>query len=298
MLEPEWVRSHDFDLLHVHFGFDARRPRDLARLVAALRSRRKPLVFTVHDLRNPHHVIRDQHDAQLEVLVSAADALITLTSGAATEIRRRWGREAHVVPHPHVVELRRMEAAAASRARRRTDQFRVGLHVKSVRACMDPLAVLPVLVETVARLTNAVLQVDAHHDTGIERELETFRSHPHVDLRYHDYFDDDSFESYLHSLDASVLPYRFGTHSGWLEACRDLGTNVIAPTCGYYAEQGPVLSYVMDEEHFDAESLAAAVTTAYDDRPLLGATVLERRGQRAAIAARHDMVYRSAMEAR
>ena len=173
MLEPEWVRSHDFDLLHVHFGFDARRPRDLARLVAALRSRHKPLVFTVHDLRNPHHAIRDQHDAQLEVLVSAADALITLTSGAATEIRRRWGREAHVVPHPHVVELRRMEAAAASRARRRTDQFRVGLHVKSVRACMDPLAVLPVLVETVARLTNAVLQVDAHHDTGIERELET-----------------------------------------------------------------------------------------------------------------------------
>ena len=117
-------------------------------------------------------------------------------------------------------------------------------------------------------------------------------------MRYHDYFDDDSFESYLHSLDASVLPYRFGTHSGWLEACRDLGTNVIAPTCGYYAEQGPVLSYVMDEEHFDAESLAAAVTTAYDDRPLLGATVLERRRQRAAIAARHDMVYRSAMEAR
>ena len=191
-----------------------------------------------------------------------------------------------------------MEIAAAARARRRSDQFRVGLHVKSVRACMDPLAVLPVLVETVAGLPNAVLQVDAHHDTGIERELETFRSHPHVDLRYHDYFDDDAFESYLRSLAVSVLPYRFGTHSGWLEACRDLGTTVIAPTCGYYAEQGPVLSYVMDEERFDAESLTAAVTTAYDDRPPLGATVLERRRERAAIAAAHDVVYRSVMGAR
>jgi hypothetical protein len=296
MLEPQWVRTHDFDLLHVHFGFDARRPRDLARLVASLRARRRPLVFTVHDLRNPHHVIRDQHDAQLEVLVDAADALITLTPGAAQEIRRRWDREAQVIPHPHVVEFRRMEIAAAARARRRTGQFRVGLHVKSVRACMDPMAVLPVLVETVAGLPNAVLQVDAHLDTGIERELEALLRHRHVDLRMHDYFDDDSFESYLNSLDASVLPYRFGTHSGWLEACRDLGATIIAPTCGYYAEQGPVFSYLMDEERFDEDSLAAAVTAAYDERPPYGATVPERRRQRAVIAAAHDEVYRSVME--
>jgi hypothetical protein len=296
MLEPSWVRTHRFDLLHVHFGFDARRPRDLVQLTTALRERGRPLVFTVHDLRNPHHAIRDQHDAQLDVLVEHADALVTLTPGAAEEIRRRWGREARVIPHPHVVEFRQMEIAAACRARRRTEQFRVGLHVKSVRACMDPLAVLPVLVETVARLPHAVLQVDAHWDTGIERELEAAGRHAHVDLRMHDYFDDASFVSYLNSLDVSVLPYRFGTHSGWLEACRDLGTTVIAPTCGFYAEQGPVLSYDMDEDGFDARSLAAAVTKAYDERPQLGATVPERRRQRAAIAAAHGELYRTVME--
>ena len=54
----------------------------------------------------------------------------------------------------------------------------------------------------------------------------------------------------------SVLPYRFGTHSGWLEACRDLGTTVVAPDCGYYADQGPVLTYRMDEHRYDADSLA------------------------------------------
>ena len=59
---------------------------------------------------------------------------------------------------------------------------------------------------------------------------------------------------YLASLDVSVLPYRFGTHSGWLEACRDLGTAVVAPTCGYYADQGPVLPYVHDEHHLDPAS--------------------------------------------
>jgi hypothetical protein len=297
MLEPSWVRVHDFDLMHVHFGFDARSPRDLKRMATQLHARGKPLVFTVHDLRNPHHAIRDQHDAQLDVLVSEADALVTLTPGAAAEIARRWGREALVVPHPHVAEFAQMEAAAAARASRRSEQFRVGLHVKSVRACMDPLAVLPVLVETVAELPNAVLQVDAHLDTGMERELEEVGRHAHVDLRLHDYYDDASFVSYLSSLDVSVLPYRFGTHSGWLEACRDLGATVIAPTCGYYADQGPILSYVMDESRFDAHSLAAAVTRAYDERPQLGATVPERRRQRAAIAAAHGELYRTVMEA-
>ncbi len=80
-----------------------------------------------------------------------------------------------------------------------------------------------------------------------------------VDLEVHDYLPDDALWRHLGSLDASVLPYRFGTHSGWLEACRDLGTTVLAPTCGYFAEQGPVLSYAADEHGVDADSLAAAV---------------------------------------
>ena len=50
----------------------------------------------------------------------------------------------------------------------------------------------------------------------------------------------------------SVLPYRFGTHSGWLEACVDLGTAVVAPSCGFYAEQQPVHSYRHDEDGLDA----------------------------------------------
>ena len=58
----------------------------------------------------------------------------------------------------------------------------------------------------------------------------------------HDYFSDDELWDYLHALDVSVLPYRFGTHSGWLEACHDLGTTVVAPTCGFYAEQRPCLT--------------------------------------------------------
>ena len=45
-----------------------------------------------------------------------------------------------------------------------------------------------------------------------------------------------------------MLPYRFGTHSGWLEACFDLGTAVIAPSCGFYGQQHPcgVFTYTVD----------------------------------------------------
>jgi hypothetical protein len=306
VLEPTWVRTHararGVDVVHLHFGFDSRTPDQLRAWVDEVHAAGAALVFTVHDLRNPHHRSREQHDAQLDVLVPSADALVTLTPGAAAEIGRRWGREATVVPHPHVVDLTDMARAAESRARRRSGAFRVGVHVKSVRANADPMTVLPVLAEVLGGLPGAVLQVDAHHDAGLDGELAALARHRHVDVRVHEWFDDAAFHSYLASLDVSVLPYRFGTHSGWLEACRDVGTTVVAPTCGFYAEQGPVLDYRLDEEGFDPASLARALVTAYDERPQWGATVAQRRAQRAEVAAAHDRVYAtavaSALEAR
>jgi hypothetical protein len=107
----------------------------------------------------------------------------------------------------------------------------------------------------------------------------------------HDYFSDAELWRYLAGLEVSVLPYRFGTHSGWLEACRDLGTTVVAPTCGYFGEQGPVLEYDHDEDRFDADSLTRAIQHAYSTRIYLGTSVEERRAQRRAIAAEHDLVY-------
>lgn len=300
MLEADWVRAHhdDFDVFHVHFGFDARTPAQLADLVAALSAHRKPLVLTMHDLRNPHHAARDEHDAQLDVLVPAARTLITLTPGAAGEIERRWGRQAHVIAHPHVVELDQIARWRASRTRRGDSPFRIGLHVKSLRASMDPAVVLPALVRAADEIGDAVLQVDGHRDVlepggaRYDRELaDQLRSYgDRVDLRVHDYFADQELWAYLTSLDVSVLPYRFGTHSGWLEACRDLGTQVIAPTCGYYAEQGPVESYVLDEDRFDEASLVAAVHRSHRS-PRPDIPVAERERQRYEAALAHRALY-------
>ncbi|WP_111720473.1 glycosyltransferase [Homoserinimonas sp. OAct 916] len=302
MLQADWVREHhrEFDVFHVHFGFDARAPEDLQELVTVLRQNDKPLVLTMHDLRNPHHHGRKEHDAQLDVLVPAADALITLTGGAGDEIKRRWGRNACVIPHPHVVELDRMSALRAERSSGNGTPYRVGMHVKSLRACMDPSALLPALERAVIEMGDARLQINGHRDVldpRGERYDPDLAQLLHdcgdlVDVRIHDFFDDEALWRYLSSIDVSVLPYRFGTHSGWLEACRDLGTRVVAPSCGYYAEQGPVQSYVFDEDGFDETTLIDAVLGAreMDVEPL---SALDRLGQRRAISAAHRDLYDS-----
>jgi hypothetical protein len=311
MLEADWVRENadEFDVFHLQFGFDARTPAQLRELVAELRRQGKPFVYTVHDLRNPHHASRTEHDAQLDVLIPAADAIITLTDGAAYEIKRRWARRAIVLPHPHVVDFDTMRSVQharletqQTRARHDDAEYRIGLHLKSLRANMNAMPVLAALLDVVAQLPGAVLQVDGHRDllepggarfdADLAELLRTASDTGRVDLRIHDYFADDQLWHYLSSLDLSVLPYRFGTHSGWLEACRDLGTAVLAPSCGYYRDQAPVMLYLHDEDGLDENALRGAVARAYFERPLFSITVDERRRQRDAVADAHAALYR------
>lgn len=298
MLSPSWVLDHhqEFDVFHVQFGFDAQDAGRLGALVRALRKVRKPLVYTIHDLRNPHHADPRAHDAHLDVLIPQADGLITLTPGAAAEVAARWGRCPAVLPHPHVVELDRPR-----RLRRAGACFMIGVHAKSVRASMAPLPVIRALAEVVAVLPGARLRVDIHHDVfdpdgsrhdrGLAAYLADAAASGQVELRVHDCFSDEQLWAYLESLDVSVLPYRFGTHSGWLEACHDLGTTVIAPTCGYFGQQRPCLSYRHDESGFDARSLADAVRYAYERRPHWQAHPEDRLRERRHIAAEHRRLY-------
>ncbi len=308
-LEPDWVEEHheEFDVMHVHFGFDAVSPDTLRELVQSLRHHRKPLVLTVHDLRNPHQRDPSVHDAQLDVLVPGADALVTLTDGAQAEIRRRWSRWAAVLPHPHVVPLTDLPATPVTRVApaERGGPFVVGMHVKSLRACMDPVALLPVLDRATRAVPGGVLRIDGHTDvldpTGARFDprlaLALERCGDHVEVRVHDYFTDDDLFAYLAGLDLSILPYRWGTHSGWLETCRDVGTPVAAPTCGHYADQGPVLTFGLDTERFDEASLEAAVHAAWAGAPPPGPTRSARETQRDQVADAHRTLYAHLLEA-
>lgn len=298
MLEPGWVDEHAgaFDVFHLHFGFDTQTPSGLRAFIAALRRNGKPLVYTLHDLVNPHHRDEGEHRAQLDVLVPAADRLITLTPGAAEVIAARWGRSALVLPHPHVVG-----GAGLVRPRPERDTFTVGMHAKSIRPNMDPLPVARVLADAVAELPDATLRVDCHPEIddpashwyapGVLGELREMARKERLHLSVHDYFDDEALWDYLINLDVSVLPYRFGTHSGWLEACHDLGTAVVAPSCGFYAQQRPCLTYGHDRRGLDAASLRRAVRTAHEERPARRADPADRRAERLRLAREHEALY-------
>lgn len=301
MLRPRWINDHldDFDLCHIHFGFDATTPQTLSAAIEILKRAGKPLVYTAHDLRNPHHANRRAHEAHLDILMAAADEVITLTPGAAQAIRQRWGRTATVLPHPHVLEL---DALFHPSGRRQAgDRFVVGVHAKSVRASMDPVAVIESLARIIQALPGAELRINVHREVlhaggptyhaELARCLREAASQPQVAIHVHDFFNDAQFWNYLRDLSVSVLPYRFGTHSGWLEACHDLGTTVVAPTCGFYAEQRPCYSYRHDESGLDEDSLAQAVLAAYRDRPSWIAKPEDRLAERLVVATEHRVMY-------
>lgn len=297
MLQPGWVTEHadEFDVFHVHFGFDALGPDELRAVVGELRSVRRPLVYTVHDLTNPHHADPSLHLAALDVLVREADALVTLTRGAADEIWRRWGRPVHVLPHPHVVPFDAMGDPRPDSAARR-----VGIHLKSLRANMNPLPMLPLLADSTAE-RDLQLVVDVHtdvvtvglpnHSPEVVSLLSRLERQPHVEVHVHDYYTDAELWDYFRSLALSVLAYRFGTHSGWLEACFDLGTRVLAPRIGHYHHQEPgVLGYRLDDGVPDPQDIAEALDTVIRGDPW-NAEPGWRRAQRSALAAAHEAIY-------
>lgn len=169
---------------------------------------------------------------------------------------------------------------------------------------MSVLPVVRVLAEAFAELPDAELRVNIHRDVadpaapapapGLLQALDDLHRRGRLTLTVHDYFDDDQLWDYLASLDLSVLPYRFGTHSGWLEACHDLGTAVAAPDCGFYAQQRPCLTYGHTQQAgLDERSLREAVRTAFEKRPAPRATATDRVRERGELAAAHQALYTS-----
>ena len=267
VLDPEWLRRNadGVDLAHVHFGFEHRSREQLVAFLGALSSLGIPLVLTVHDLTNPHLTNQQAQVDAWDVLVPAAHEVLTLTPGAAREIRQRWGRSPVVLPHPHVVDLDRM-----ARARPAHDGFVVGLHAKR-RANTDPELVRAELVEAVASLPGGRLQ-------------------PAPDR----WLTDAELWDHLAGLDLLVLPYRFGTHSGLLEACFDLGTAVAVPRVGYFSEQHPAHTFDL----LVPGSLAAAVLAAHRAGPGRPADPLKRATEQELLARVHADVYAAAVARR
>lgn len=303
-LDADWVLEHagEFDVVHVHFGTESKTPEELVAWLAALRRTRVPLVLTVHDIAHPH--LRDQtayHD-QLALLVPAADALLTLTQGAATVVAERWGRRPEVVRHPHVVPLPLVGAP-----RPRHGGLRVGLHLKSLRTNLDPVPVIDPLREAVRRVPGGRLHVHAHpelldedfgrYDPTVVAALRELEDDPVAQVHVRQRMSDPQLWDYLRCVDVSVLTYAWATHSGWVEACRDVGTWVLAPDVGHLLEQGGVLAWGRPAEPPTVDRLHDLLEVAAGSRPQ-AISSQDRFDQRRLLAQRHAEVYRRVLRER
>ncbi|CAN5249368.1 hypothetical protein BH11ACT6_BH11ACT6_19700 [soil metagenome] len=296
-LDPGYLatRLDDIDVLHVHFGFDSTPPAVLHHVAALLTEHQIPLVVTVHDLDNPHFADSTDHRNRLGVLIGAASAVITLTAGAAGEIERTWGRRATVLPHPHVLALEQIGTARKVRT-----QPVVALHGKGLRANIDPWPVLDALLAESGTTWRLRLDLDQEALTSprsaevSDARLAAYRS-AGVDVRVHPRFSDAALADYLTEIDVMVLPYRSGTHSGWVEACYDAGVCAVVPDCGHFGDQHPFPVYGFSRAGLDVAGLVHAVGAARSAQPLTGQELRrQRRDQRVWVRDQMAVVYAAA----
>jgi len=342
ILDPAWLREHagEFDVLHVHFGFESFSPEHLREVVDVAHELGKGVVVTVHDLRNPHIKDPAAQLSRLDALVPAADAVITLTQGAADAIQARWGRDAVVVRHPHIVPLDVMAALllddTSSRTNRadarssddstaapaRNDRRRIGLHLKSLRTNVDAAGALDALalvaderpdVEIVVTMHRAVADpTDRGHDACVVERAEALAARGAITLVLHEPMDDATLFAFVDGLDVSVMANVWGTHSGWIEMCHDLGVRVVAPNIGFYGEQHTPVLYDLagrgdeaedgaaasEDATVDARRLADTILVAVDQGRAAPADVAARRDERDAGARVHSEIYRASIPTR
>ncbi|KTR64516.1 hypothetical protein SA15R_10035 [Rothia kristinae] len=317
VLDPRWIRRHAerFDIVHVHFGFEACDPRTIEAFCREVRACSRLLVLTVHDLSNPQLPAEHQEGflACLDALVRHADQVLTLTPTAAGEIERRWGRRAVVVEHPPL--LLGPDAAAAPRIAppRREDPAqapagpaRLGVLLKDARPSLD--------LEAVAGLAEVLDQPPAADGSGARLEIlhhGRFRAgreeavaalfarladRPTARLLRTGRLDDAALEAWLRGLDALVLPYGHGTHSGLLELACDLGVRVLVSDRGHFAAQRPGVVSAVDLH--DRAALGRAVEQLLRTPRPAPMTRAEARHRITAVRAEHTAIYRSLLAPR
>ncbi|MFG6403685.1 glycosyltransferase [Microbacterium sp. P04] len=306
VLDEGWLvhNAARFDVLHLHFGAESYTPEHVAAAFAAARRAGKPIVHTVHDLQNPQLASQEQHERMLDVVVPSADVVITLTDGARAEIAQRWGRDAIVIAHPRLGDAgERLPIGNSSSV------ITVGTHLRDLRPNIDAVGVASTLVRAVAGLraagssVRATLQMNERvrdEDTAVLVQ-QIVAEHDGIDLVRGPRLPDEQLLAALADLDACILPYAYGTHSGWLELCHDLAVPVVGPSVGHYRDQHPAEYARFDIG--DPVSLAAAIeraTTPAWSRPGSAARAAEvaaraeaRESELAEVRAAHTDIYRS-----
>lgn len=265
-----WDTPRDIELVHLHFGFEHRSPQQIADFVRALPV---PLVLTVHDLDNPHLTDQRPHHERLQLLIDGSAATITLTTCAADAIAQDYGAKATVIPHPRVTDT----PAQAQR----TD--RAAVFLKSLRSNVvdDPQFYIDAAREV-------PLDVYVHEVEATEEIRAVLAESSLSNVRVHAPMSDAELHAAVARAAACILPYTRGTHSGWLEMCRDHGTPVAVPDIGCYAGQADRADAVRVYPAGDGGAAGRAAAAIAGSVPYAG----DRAEQLDQVRRAHEEIYR------
>jgi hypothetical protein len=281
------AHADEIDVLHLHTGQAHVAAAAVQCWAETVRRLGIPLVVTVHRLGAapdagscPGESATDPH---LEAVLSTAEVVLTLTHGAADEIAERFGRTAIVVAHPS-----QAEPDPALGAERGLVGLRLG---RASAAVPDPAALVRAAVSgAVSGGGRLRVLVDAADEPWTGSVVRRLAAHGDLELVVHPTSD---LPAQLQQLHVAVLPEACGSHSRDLEICRDVGTRVVAPSCGWFADQwSDVVSYGNHEQgRLDPVSLTAAIGAALTRPMPRPADRTWREEQRAAVRQVHADVY-------
>lgn len=305
-------RLSGVDVVHVHLGYDYLEPASVLDVVEHHDRTGVPMVVTVHDI-----VHLDPEDSQPRrdltgLLVQAATQVLTLTDVAAHELWVRWGVEALVVAHPRLLDDPETSAAIrASTHLRAPGDTVVGVLLERMGENMAGPELLDLLAPVAAGRPGAHLRIvvesqawrdacgDDPESSGehLVAELAAEGGWESVRLLRYEPLNLRPVLAEFAALDVCVLPYRFATHSAWLELCRDLGVTPVFPNVGCLREQwfdrcDPAKHSGQVYDPREPGSLTWAVQTAIDE-PRGAPPRVEGADPRAVMSA-HERVYRKA----
>lgn len=288
-LDTGYLTEHagELDVLHLHTGDEHVSEVAGQSWSETVRRLGVPLVVTVHRLpaRADSTCARGDvaMDAHLEALLGTAEVVLTLTPGAADEIAERFGRTAIVVSHPSVT-VPDPDLGA--------ERGMVGLRLGPPSAAVRDSAAL-----VRAALSGAVsgggrlrVLVEEDFEAALDPFVRELAARGELELVVHP---GTERAAQLQQLHVAVLPERCGTHSRDLEICRDVGTRVVVPSCGWFADQwSEAVTYGTDERGgVDPVSLTGAVAAALTRPMLRPADRVWRAEQQAAVRQVHADVY-------
>jgi len=254
----EWLVSQKtfdfFDLLHIH-SVELTSLETLQLALERCQSERKGIILTVHDTKPNFSQDLAMYNLALKTCVEAGARIVTLTKSAAKEIVKNLevaSSDIAVIPHGAVLSIDDHRWYTRRRTQNSSTCI-LGMYggFRPNRDFLTPVVNIafgmPELDVKLILLTRAISPIELRQNEEMRRSIDIAISSNRINLRVYPFPSDEQIAQFLLDVSILIMPYRWGTHSGQLEAAFDLGVVPVISDVGYYYEQYDQLREFVEE---------------------------------------------------